>query len=183
MVRNWWAFLGVPRLSVGAVLTALFAFTSVSHAALYVITFTDPGANNVGSGQIDVEGGLAVSGSFDVTAGAAIGDWILAPGSGSDGSFQWDNAVNPASDPFLTSGGLLFTSGGNEINLWGNSPGSYSFYGNVGGNYNPQVDFGVATINAIPEPINCALAGFGLIFVGGSVGHFYFARRRSATAR
>ena len=167
---------------MGMVLTALFAFPSVSRADLYDITFTDPGANNVGSGQIDVEGGYAVSGYFDVTAGTAIGDWVLAPGSGTDGSFRWDNAVDPASDPFLTSGGLLFTSGGNGINLWGNSLGSYSFYGNVGGNYNPQVDFGVATIAAVPEPINYALAGFVLIFVGGRASRFYLGRRRAAAS-
>lgn len=163
---------------MGMVLAALFTFASVSRAGLYGITFTDPGGDNVGSGEIVVEGGYAVSGYFDVSAGTAIGDWILAPGSGSDGSFRWDNAVNPASDPFLTDGGLLFTSGGNEINLWGNSPGSYSLWGNVGGNYNPQVDFGVATITAIPEPINYALSGFGLFFVGVSVGRYCFCRRR-----
>jgi len=77
---------------VGAALLALFAFTSVLRANLYEIAFTDPGANNVGTGQIDVEGGYAVSGNFDVTAGAAIGAWefcILLAGTGG----TWDSQL------------------------------------------------------------------------------------------
>jgi hypothetical protein len=61
MRKSWGRFLGFRAWAVGEALLALFAFTSISRAALYVITFTDPGANNVGSGQIDVEGGLAAS--------------------------------------------------------------------------------------------------------------------------
>jgi len=160
-LATWWR--------MGVTLFALCVCTSTSRADLYDITFSDGGAND-GYGQIDVESGVAVSGTYNVTAGAASGVWTLAPGSGSDGSFNWDNVVNPDSDPFLTGGGLLFTSGGNEINLWGNSPDSYSFYGNIGGNWNPKVDFGTATISAVPEPVNYGLAGFGLIFVAVSVG-------------
>ena len=160
-LATWWR--------MGVTLFALCVCTSTSRADLYDITFSDGGAND-GYGQIDVESGVAVSGTYNVTAGAASGVWTLAPGSGSDGSFNWDNVVNPDSDPFLTGGGLLFTSGGNEINLWGNSPDSYSFYGNIGGNWNPKVDFGTATISAVPEPVNYGLAGFGLIFVADSVG-------------
>ena len=77
MRKNLGMFLGLPRLGVGVALLSLFSFTSVLHANLYEITFTDPGANNAGTGQIDVEGGYAVSGNFDVTAGAAIGAWNL----------------------------------------------------------------------------------------------------------
>ena len=39
-----------------------------------------------------------------------------------------------------------------------------------------------ATVTPVPEPINYALASFGLIFLGGGAGRFYLARRRSSTA-
>ena len=85
-----------------------------ARASLYNITYTDGGAN-VGNGQIDVVVGLATSGFFNVTAGTALGSWTLSPGSGSDGSFYWDNAVNPGSDPFLDGAGLLFTGPGAQL--------------------------------------------------------------------
>jgi hypothetical protein len=57
--------------------------TAQASAALYSITFTDGGAN-VGSGQIEVVGGYAVSGYFDVTSGAASGYvWALTGGTAS----------------------------------------------------------------------------------------------------
>lgn len=37
-------------------------------------------------------------------------------------------------------------------------------------------------LSAVPEPINYALAVFGLVFVGGSAGRFCLGRRRLATA-
>jgi hypothetical protein len=43
-------------------------------------------------------------------------------------------------------------------------------------------DFSITAVTAVPEPVNYALAGFGLLFVGGSAGRYYLARRRSATA-
>ena len=90
------------------------------------------------------------------------------------------------SNPLLDVYGLLFTqqNNDNELNLWGNADGTYTFGGNIGGwqNFNVNISFGGTTITPVPEPINYALAGFGLIFVGGSTGRFYLNRRRSATA-
>ena len=203
MRKNWETVFGLSRLGMGAALLVLFAFTSVSRADLYEITFTDPGADNVGSGQIDVVGGYAVSGYFDVTAGAATGAWTLYAAGGTGGTwnslltsplgaFTYDNAVylNPNTNPqypgssYLDNGGLLFTDGNNdELNLWGNGNGVYSLYADISGvKYNPAVDSGQSTITAVPEPINYALAGFGLIFVGGGISRFYLGRRRSAAA-
>jgi hypothetical protein len=149
-------------------------------ASLFTLTFTDGGAN-VGSGTIDVTGGVATSGNFIVTAGAATGSWTLVAGSGSDANFNWDSVVNVGSDPFLTGGGLLFSAGANEINIFGNGPVNYSFYGTVGGNYHPQTT-GIATLTPVPEPITYALAGFGLIFIGGSVGRFCLRRKSVSPA-
>lgn len=79
--KNWGMFFGLPRLGVAAVLLALFAFTPVSRAGLYEITFDD-GNGNVGSGQIGVESAgnnnfYAASGYLDVTGGEASGVWTL----------------------------------------------------------------------------------------------------------
>lgn len=144
---------------------------------------------------------------------AALGVWTLYPApvkqsypsylTSPAGAFWYNNAVYlspatnpqyyPPANPYLDNYGLLFvrsgpggitgTSGEDELNLWGNSDGSYTLYGDINGNrYGPTDVSGVKTITAVPEPINCALAGFGLIFVGGSAGRYYLGRRRSAAA-
>jgi len=185
----------------------LFASTSVSQAGLYEITFND-GNVNVGSGQIDVEFSgnnyYAASGYLNVTAGAAIGAWILYTAGGTtpypgyiyspSGAFIYNNAVYPTGEnpqypdanPLLDFYGLLFTqNNGNELNLWGNADGTYTLGGNIGGwqNFNVNISFGGTTITPIPEPMNYALAAFGLTFAGGSIGRFYLKRLRSSTAR
>jgi hypothetical protein len=178
-------------------------------AALYEITFNDGGAN-AGSGQIDVESAnnnsYAASGYLDVTAGQALGDWVLYAALGTTpyphyitsplNAFLYNNAVYPTgqnpqypiSNPLLDEYGLLFTrSSGNgldyELNLWGNADGSYTLGSNLGGQtVTVNIRFGGTTITPIPEPITYALAVFGLVFVGVGAGRFYLARRRSATA-
>jgi hypothetical protein len=202
-------FFGLPCLGVRAALLALFAFASVSRAALYEITFND-GNGNVGSGQIDVESAnnnfYAASGSLDVTAGQPLGAWTLyvsdtTPGGTTpypgylyspSGAFIYNNAVYPTqnpqypdTNPLLDYYGLLFTqNNGNELNLWGNPNGTYTLGGNIGGwqNFNVNISFGGTTITPVPEQINYALAGFGLIFVSVSVGRFHIGRRCSAVA-
>jgi hypothetical protein len=106
-------------------------------ATLMEISFND-GGNNVGSGLIDVRDGYAVSGDFVVTAGLAAGDWTLTGGTPStagsglspNGYFNYDNIVYLGADPYLTTtGGLLFADGqGDELNLWADSPGTYSLW-------------------------------------------------------
>jgi hypothetical protein len=206
MRKNLGMFFGLPRLGVGAALLALFAFASVSRAGLYIITFDDRNGN-AGSGQIDVESAsgnsYAASGSLDVTAGQALGDWTLYTTGGTTpypgyitsplNAFLYNNAVYPTGQnpqygdngPLLDVYGLLFTqdNGHKELNLWGNTNGIYTLGSNIGGQtVTVDISFGGTTITPVPEPINCALAGFGLIFVGVSVGRFYIGRRRSVTA-
>lgn len=93
---------------------------------------------------------------------------------------------SPTGGPLTLTGGSatasgysfpdILTSGGTTLNytVTANTPtaGDLTFSGiSVSG-----------TITAVPEPVNYALAGFGLIFVGGGAGRFYLARRRSSTA-
>lgn len=148
---------------------ALPAFFSTAMADTYDFSYTDGGAN-VASGVIDVVNDTAVSGSLTVTAGAATGTWTLQPGAGEDGSFIWDNLVNPNSDPFLDPDGLLFVDGNSELNIWGNSPDNYSLYGNIDGNYNPVSNGGEATLIQVSNGVANAPDGActaGLL--GGSV--------------
>jgi hypothetical protein len=150
---------------------------------LYDITFSD-GGGNVGAGQIDVEGGFAVSGYFDVTAGIAAGTFSLYTAAGNiaypgeltspAGAFYYDNAIfltsnpqYPTTNPFVDNNGLLFTDGsGNEVNLWGNADGTYTLYGDINNNrYDPQA-IGVSSISPAPEPSGLAIIALMLIPVG-----------------
>ncbi len=169
-------------------LLAVLALSLKAQAdGLYDITFTD-GGDNVGSGRIDVENGFAVSGYFTVTVGTASGSWTLAGGTvaypgqltSPAGAFYYDNAVYLGSNPaypstnvFLDNAGLLFAdTSGNEINLWGSADGTYSFYGAINNNrYDPQA-VGVATITAVPEPVDLAACALLLVPAGA------FLRRR-----
>lgn len=204
MRKNFKMFFSVPCLGVRAALLVYFVFTSVSHAGLYGITFYDPNNGDSASGQIDVVGGYAVSGYLDVTTGAASGyDWTLYTAGGSTtypsdilspkGGFDYDNAVyldsttNPQynDNSSLDVYGLLFThSSGDELNLWGNGGGSLTLYADIGNNrYNPQdISPTGGIFIPVPEPVNCALAGFGLVFIGCSVGRLHLRHPRSAVA-
>ena len=177
------------------ILVAVLAWGVKAQAdGLYDITFSDAGDVNVGSGQIDVVAGYAVGGYFDVTIGAALGAYTLYTGGGTSGTwtslltspqgaFYYDNAAyiptstNPqySSDPtaYIDNGGLLFTDvSGDEINLWANGDGTFSFYGDIGGNkYNPAV-IGSSTINPVPEP-STTLFSF---LLSGALGAFWLTR-------
>jgi hypothetical protein len=181
----------------------VLGITPQAGAGLYNISFND-GNGDVGSGQIDVELAnniyYAASGSLTVTAGQAIGNWSLYTVGGYTsypnhltspaGTFYYNNAVYPTgnpqypiANPLLDVNGLLFTqNNGNELNLWGNADGTYTLGGYIGGSLSLDVtiSFGGTTITPVPEPINCALAGFGLIFACGSGVCSYASRRRSS---
>jgi hypothetical protein len=64
-----------------------------------------------------------------------------------------------------------------------NNQSSVYFRNTIGfDNNNQSVSFDNISITAVPEPINAAFAGFGLILVGLSVGRFYLRRRRALIA-
>jgi hypothetical protein len=161
-----------------AIMAVALVIAVQARASLYDITYTD--GVNIGHGVIDVAGGSATSGSFTVTAGVEIGTtWTLSPGAGSGGGFQWDNLVFPASDPFLTSNGLLFKIGSDELNLWGNGPGNYSLWASNGGGYTLSSDGGVATITAVPEA-STVIAGALLLLPFGASTLRILRRNRTA---
>jgi hypothetical protein len=130
-----------------------------------------------GSVSATDEGGglfLATVGTLTVTGGSDVGTYSLfAGGPGGtfspSGQFIFDNLFAPASDPTLDGDGLLFTGGGLEINIWGNSPGNYSFWSFDGGGYNVADTAAgeVAFFAATPEPSAFVLLGSFLVGLGG----------------
>ena len=87
---------------------------------------------------------LAVAGSLTVTAGSDAGTYPLYPGgpgitTSPDNAFQYDDLVTPLSSPPLDVEGLLFRNAATsfEINIWGNTPGNYSYY-----NFTPGPGYG-----------------------------------------
>jgi hypothetical protein len=123
---------------------------TVTNGGVCLINFIGGGSAAVG--VINFAGNTAISGYLDITAGSKVGTYPLSPGSGSDVYFNWDGMIFPASDPFVDIGGLLFTGGGFEINLFGNGPGSYSLAGAPPA-FAPSVTNGVATMAVCPQTI------------------------------
>ena len=183
----------MKTIKVATLLVLLALGFKAQADGLYDINFTDGGAN-VGFGQIDVEGGFAVSGYFDVTAGLAAGNYLLYTAGGNatypgtisspSGKFIYDNAVYltlnpqyPTTNPYVDNGGLLFTDiNNNEVNLWGNADGTYTFDAVISGNYlDPSGIVGVSNITPTPEPSSLALIGLMLIPAG-----VFFRQNRQA---
>jgi len=96
---------------------------------------------DTGNGNFLATGGtLTITSSLD---GTYLGTYALYPGgpgttTSPAGAFYYDNVIYPTTDPVLDDDGLLFTGNGIEVNIWGNSPGNYSFYESNGGYINVE---------------------------------------------
>lgn len=163
---------------------ALGLGVSSSQATLFELSFN--GGSSAATGQIDVQGGLALSGYLTVTAGPDQGTYNLVPlgsplingvvtpqfstlriGGRDDETF--DNVVNVGSNPFLTTiGGLVFANNTTiGFNLWGNGPDSYQMFDSGPGIY--LNDSGTASLVSVPEPSLAALAVLGGLLGAGTL--------------
>jgi PEP-CTERM motif len=140
------------------------------------IDFTFNIGGNIGFGSLltTAEGGgqfLATSGTLTVTGGADIGTYTLYPGGPGPtlfpGAFIYDNLVMPGSNPSLDMYGLLFSSSGKLINIWGNSFSNYSFVDHTSNGYGVQYTGpGVFTATVVPLPASYTLLLGGLGVIG-----------------
>ena len=187
-----------PAISV-LIVSLLLGVANEAGASLYQITFND-GQGDVGVGQINVQYAnncsMACSGYLNVAGGAAAGLWTLYTAGGicaypdyfysPSGAYIYNNAVYlgggnpqyPAANPLLDEYGLLFTqNNGNELNLWGNSDGTYTLGGNVNGwhNFNVQISFENTTITPVLEASTWIACAFLLVPIGASA---FRSRRR-----
>src|ERR1700728_666551 len=88
---------------------------------------------DIGNGEF-----LATAGSLTVTGGLEVGTYALYPGgpgivTSPSGLFLYDSVLYPSTIPAIDVDGLLFLGSGLEINIWGNSPNSYTFDNNSNG--------------------------------------------------
>lgn len=130
------------------------------------------------SGQTD-DGMLVTSGTLYVTASAdnnsAVGTYSLyaeGPAQTVTGVFAYDDLIYPLDDAasginqttslggyytsianpsLLTTGGLLFTSGNTEVNIYGLGNNAYAFYTATSGSFDINGTTGPGTA-AVPEP-------------------------------
>jgi hypothetical protein len=110
-----------------------------------------------------------VSWSYSILGGAqnvSLGSTALS-GSG------WQSGLDDFSANAISLGN------GQTITITGtfNDPGNSSSSADIGFD-----NFSINGIITVPEPMDAALAAFGLIFVGGGVGRFYLRRAQRAVA-
>jgi len=142
--RDWSVPLGIAYYE--PLFDSTFTFSIGPQAGSGVLTSAD-----LGSGQL-----FATAGVLNVSAGSDLGNYSLYPGgpvvtTSPNGAFIFDNLIFPLQDPVLDVDGLLFVGGGNEVNVWGNSPGNYSFYTWSGGSYITSVT-SAGTVTPVVSP-------------------------------
>lgn len=171
----------------------MLTFVVTAQAEDYSLTYNAATSDGTAAtGQLDIVAGQAVSGTLDVTAGLNAGNYILvAPGSGADGSFTYDNLVDPSSPAFLDATGLVWTvtgaqDGSAEMNMWYNAA-DISYYGSdiqPGGSFslwgappNWAVEsYGTATLTANSDPVPDG--GLTVALLGGALVGVQVLRRK-----
>jgi probable HAF family extracellular repeat protein len=147
---------GTARGSDGEMHAFLAVPSGPPASASLSFTYSD-GANvayGVLSGHIDWGGAVVASeGTLCVLAGADAGSYALRATPGQPYPmydaytwFYYDNVLWPGRDPAIDVFGLLFTNGTQEVNLWGNGPGTpYTFC-----SFDVYSDQGVLTVASTP---------------------------------
>ena len=145
--RDWSLSLSASASTIG--------FEPLFDYAFSILPETGYGSLNtmdVGNGEF-----LTTGGSLTVTGGYDIGTYPLYPGgpgvfTSPMGAFYYNNLLYPPSvNPQIDLDGLLFAVPGMEINIWGNSPGNYSYYDYTSAGYGTQLnEDGTFILNPAP---------------------------------
>ena len=175
--------MSILNVRVASLAVALGITVQAQAGIIFQLSYSDP-SGNAANGMItanDNSNGTftAISGTLNITASttpSAVGNYSLLPESGisPNGVFSWDSLMTYPGDPYLDTGGLLFSTGGNhEVNLWGNGPGNYSLYTwEAGLGYTLQYD-GTATTSIVRVNADVAttVTGPTNVVVGGSLSY------------
>jgi hypothetical protein len=187
----------LPNFNLAAVAVALALGTPGAFANAYNFTFVGGGVT--ATGNFDETAGVVTGGSIlTISGGLGFANFPLSllldndpvPGwsqmNGADSTYLTADNVFTGVDPYLDDNGLDFVNGyigpssagpiySEEVNIWGNSPGNYTFAEQTGtGNYDLITPSGSLTLTpggSVPDvPENatvCAallgLAAFGLL--------------------
>lgn len=160
---------------------ALAAMSTCASATSFLFTFSGDGGVNSASGTLN---GTLISGTnytatsgtintfgpvagFNQNNGGSLIANPAAPAASNSpsGYFTYDNTLLANQNPLLTSGGLLFSVGGQEVNIFYDA-GTYTLYGQNGLSANGSFALTqVPDAPAVPEPATWAmmLMGFGMI--------------------
>jgi hypothetical protein len=179
--------------SIKTIITATFAVLAlvaggeIQQAQAQLENYVFNGGGTSADLQLDLSGGVAISGSLDILSGPGIGDYNLYTWIGEGGSVPTssirvdggtdliaDNEFNPLDLSLPVDGaGLAFTGGGTDSGGYPNEGFNLSASGNslnlagfgIYGYNNPNVD-GALTPVATPEPSSAALLSAGGTFAG-----------------
>lgn len=169
--------------SIALIAASVIGVTAAAHASV-TWDWSWSGADFSGSGTLTT--GPLSSGSYPITgiSGTFNGQTITAL----DGSYQApDNTLyvpgnnGEGDDNVLSYEGVAFDTSDHQIDIYDNigNNGQYlveSTYSN--GNAGEDAGaFSATEVGPVPEPVNVALAGFGLILVVGNAGRHFLSRR------
>lgn len=155
---------------------ALGGVTGAS-AATFLYSYTSNDGTQAATGTLTAY--LVSPGEYEATSGSISAFGPIETGAGSliantnppststspSGYFYYDDLALPGQNPLITNPGLLFSVGGDEVNIFSNGPGpgTYQFYVNNGAN-----DFGNFALSqiSVPEPATWAMTMLGLFGIG-----------------
>jgi hypothetical protein len=195
MKTNLGMLLRLPRLGVGAALLALLAFSVSSAQASIIAEWTSgtldtplptgvssatPLSFNYNTGTIEsIIFTVNLTPSYTASGMTGLFSFVVSGGTGSH-----TVTINGATYGNGTNSNIAVTPTSGSISAGGSDSFTINFSANAHGmNVDfTDVQFDGTPLHVVPEPINYALAAFGLMFVGGSAGRFYLGRRRLATA-
>jgi hypothetical protein len=166
------------RLFAALAITASLP-ASDANATVYAFAFASFDGQLNATGQMTVDASndvTAISGTISGLVDQSISGVVANPSfpnaaTSPDGSFTYNDLFYNATQHFDIDG-LVLATVENTVgfwNLWGNSPGDYSFWESVGyGNY-PIQETGNLTVYAAPELATWAmmLAGFAGLGLAG----------------